>query len=248
MVSGQTLLGRILRWPLALIPGESTIRILRGPLRGLRWTVGASSHACWAGTYEVDSLAAFAAAIAPGACVYDVGANAGIYTLLASRKAGASGKVYAFEPLERNLRYLHGHVAMNQLQNCVVLEVAVSDKDGTQRFSAAAWHHCMGRLAPDGELEIPTVTLDHCIYGERQLRPPNVIKIDVEGAELPVLQGTSRALTEYHPSVFVETHGDQRHVDCCKFLAAKGYRLKDEYCRITATWEPKTSPVLKTTP
>jgi FkbM family methyltransferase len=239
MLSGQTLLGKILRLPLALIPRESTIRILRGPLRGLKWTVGASSHGCWAGTYEVDSLAAFAAAIAPGASVYDVGANVGIYTLLASRKAGPSGKVYAFEPLERNLRYLHGHVDMNQLQNCVILEVAVSDKEGTQRFSAASWHHCMGRLAAEGESEIPTVTLDGCIYGEKQFRPSNVIKIDVEGAELQVLQGASRALSEYHPSVFLETHGDQLHRDCSKFLAAKGYRLKEEYGRITATWERK---------
>ena len=45
----------------------------------------------------------------------------------------------------------------------------------------------MGRLSTEGELEVPTVTLAHCIYGEKQLRPPDIIKIDVEGAEWLVL-------------------------------------------------------------
>jgi len=238
MLSAQTLLGKILRLPLSLIPRESTVHILRGPLRGLKWTVAASSHGCWAGTYEVDNLSAFAAAITPGASVYDVGANVGIYTLLASLKACAYGRVYAFEPLARNLRYLHRHVAINHLQNCLIMEVAVSDTEGTQRLSAAPWDHSMARLSPDGELEIPTVTLDRCIYGEKGLRPPNVIKIDVEGAELPVLRGASRTLTEYRPCLFIEIHGTQQHRECREFLAAKGYRLKEEYGRIIATWEP----------
>lgn len=238
MLSGQTLLGKILRLPLALLPRGRAIRIVRGPLRGKKWIVGASTHGCWAGTYEVDNLAAFGAAIAPGDSVYDVGANVGLYTLLASLKTGPSGRVYAFEPVARNLHYLRRHVALNQLQNCCIVEAAVSNTEGTQRFSAAAREHCMGHLSPEGELEVSSITLDGCICGEKDLRPPNVIKIDVEGAELLVLQGASRALTEYHPCLFVEVHGGQRHVDCREFLAAKGYRLREEYGRITATWEP----------
>jgi hypothetical protein len=52
------------------------------------------------------------------------------------------------------------------------------------------------------------------------------------------LRGATRALSEYHPSLFIEIHGVAQHRDCHEFLASKGYRLKDEYCRITATWEP----------
>ena len=95
----------------------------------------------------------------------------------------------------------------------------------------------MARFSPDGELEVPTVALDRCIYGEKALRPPTVIKIDVEGAELLVLRGASCTLTEYHPHLFVEIHGTQQHLECREFLAAKGYRLKEEYARITAVWE-----------
>lgn len=236
MLSGQTRLGRILRLPLSLIPRDRVIPILRGPLRGKKWIVGSSVHGCWAGTYETDTLAAFASAIAPGTCIYDIGANVGIYTLLASLRTGPDGKVYAFEPFPRNARYLRRHIELNQLQNCSVMEVAASDTNGTQRLSTA-FEYSMVRFAPDGDLAVPCVTLDACIYDEKKLRPPDVIKMDVEGAEMLVLAGASRALSEFHPSMFVEIHGTEQHRDCHDFLASKGYRLKDEYGRITATWE-----------
>ncbi len=239
MHSSRTLLGKILRLPLSLIPPETELRILRGPLRGKKWIVGAAAHACWAGTYEVDCLRAFAVAVSPGATVYDVGANVGIYTLLASLRAGPSGRVYAFEPAERNLRYLHRHVALNQAQNCFILETTVSNTDGTRRFSAATWDSSMGRLSPNGELLVPSTTLDTCVYGEKTLRPPGIIKIDVEGAEWEVLQGANRILAEFHPAVFLEVHGTQLHADCRDLLAVKGYRVEEAYGRLTATW---TSP------
>src|SRR5215475_6071597 len=118
MPSAISMLNSLLRMPLALLPHEAKVRIVRGPLRGKKWIVGAASHACWVGTYETKNLETFAAAIAPGASVYDVGANVGIYTLLASDKVGPSGKVYAFEPVERNLRYLRQHIALNRLETC----------------------------------------------------------------------------------------------------------------------------------
>lgn len=235
MLSGQTRLGRILRLPLSLIPRDSVIPILRGPLRGKKWIVGSSVHGCWAGTYEVDILAAFASAIKPGSCIYDVGANVGIFTLLASIKTGPTGKVYAFEPFPRNARYLRRHIELNQLQNCCVMEVAASDAEGIQKLSTSC-EYSMCRFSPDGDLAVSCVTLDACIYGEKKLRPPNVIKMDVEGAEFFALQGATRALSEYHPSLFIEIHGTDQHRDCHDFLAAKGYRLKDAYGRITATW------------
>jgi FkbM family methyltransferase len=235
LLPAQTLLGKLLRVPLSLLPKEREIPILRGPLRGKRWIVGASSHGCWAGTYEVDQLADFATAIKPGFCVYDVGANVGIYTLLASVKAGASGSVYAFEPVERNLRYLRRHVVANQVQNCTIVKTAVSNTDGIQRFSVATWERSMERLAADGEVEVSSLALDTGVYQKGDLRPPKVIKIDVEGAELLVLQGAIRLITEYHPSVFVEVHGGKQHAECRDFLVARNYRVREAYGRLVAT-------------
>jgi hypothetical protein len=106
MLSSRTLLGKIVRLPLSLIPPEAEVRILRGPLRQKKWIKGAGPNAYWVGTYEVARIRSFAGATSQGAVVYDVGANVGIYSLVASLRVGVSGRVYAFEPLERNLRYL----------------------------------------------------------------------------------------------------------------------------------------------
>src|SRR5258708_1806135 len=228
------------RLPLGLIPHETEMRILRGPLRGKKWILGAGPSACWVGTYEVDRIRAFENAVVPGAVVYDVGANVGIYSLVASLRAGPAGKVYSFEPLDRNLRYLHLHIALNNMRNCLVVEEAVCNREGRLPFSAAAWTSNMGRLSTEGEILVPSTTLDSCVYGQKGFRPPNVVKIDVEGAELEVLKGASRTLAEFHPTIFLEIHGTQLHADCLAFLHAKGYHVEEGYAMLTATWGPAT--------
>jgi FkbM family methyltransferase len=240
MISPRTVLAKILRWPLSLIPREAQVRILRGPLRGRKWIVGAGPNSCWVGTYEVARLCALANAVTNGNVVYDIGANVGIYTLVASLRVGPRGKVYAFEPLERNLIYLRRHLTLNNVQNCVILETAVCNEVGTRPFSSAAWDSSMGRLSPDGEISIPSTTLDSCIYGEKGLHRPDIIKIDVEGAEFEVLRGASRALTEFHPTIFLEIHGAQLHADCRAFLLAKGYCVEEGDGNLTATWKLAT--------
>jgi FkbM family methyltransferase len=233
-----TLLAKILRLPLSLIPPETEVRILRGPLRGKKWIVGAGPNAYWVGTYEVARLRAFAEALAPGAVVYDVGANVGIYSLLASLRVGPSGRVYAFEPLDRNLRYLRLHKTLNNLQNCFIFEEAVYSTEGTLPFSMASWTSSMGRLSADGEILVRSTTLDSCIFGEKGFPPPEVVKIDVEGAEFEVLKGASRTLSEFRPTIFLEVHGSQLHHDCRAFLQATGYRVEEACGMLTATWGP----------
>lgn len=237
MKSESISLGKILRWPLALIPARTEMRILRGPLRGKKWIKGAGPNAYWVGTYEVARLRALAEAVTAGAVVYDIGANVGIYTLLAAVQAGAAGRVYAFEPLERNLQYLRRHVALNGLQNCEIIAGAVGKTPGTAKFSAADWTASMARLDPEkGEIVVAVTTVDDCVYGERRLRPPKVLKIDVEGAELDVLQGAARAIAEFHPAIFLEVHGTELHADCLVLLAAQGYRVAEGYGQLTATY------------
>jgi len=240
MLSPRTLLAKILWLPLSLIPPEAEVRILRGQLRGKKWIKGAGTNAYWVGTYEVARLRALANAVSLGAVVYDVGANVGIYSLLASLRVGPSGKIYAFEPLQRNLLYLRRHLTLNNVRNCVILEAAVCNREGTRRFSAAAWHPSMAHLSRDGEIVVPSTTIDSCIYGGKGLRPPNIIKIDVEGAEFEPLEGASRALAEFHSTIFLEIHGTQLHADCRASLLAKGYRIEERYGQLTAAWRSAT--------
>ena len=229
---------KIFRSLFSLIPPDTKVRILRGPIRGMKWVKGAGPNAYWFGTYEVVRMREFVDALKQGDVVYDVGANVGIYSLHASFEVGSSGWVYAFEPLERNLRYLRQHLALNNLQNCTILESAICNAEGMLAFSIADWEPSMARLSPTGEITVPSTTLDVCIYGEKRLRPPNVLKIDVEGAELEVLSGAARGIAEFHPIIFLEIHGPELHRDCRDFLVAKGYSVEEAYGQLTAKWKP----------
>jgi FkbM family methyltransferase len=236
--SDRSLASRLLRPVLSLIPREAEVRILRGPLRGKKWIAGSSNHGCWAGTYEPAILNRFASAVSPGSTVYDVGANVGIFTLLAAVRSGPAGHVYSFEPLPRNLAYLRRHIVLNHLENCTVTDAAVSSTEGIRRFAAAAWEHSMGHFAADGEIEVRCMTLGGCIYGAKAFRPPHVLKIDVEGAEMDVLHGAEKAISEFHPAMFLEVHGTQNHAGCREFLRARSYAVEEAYGRLTAAWKP----------
>ena len=131
----DTLVGRLLRAGLGVLPPGLQVPILQGRLRGKRWIIGASVHGCWLGSYEWEKRRAFERTVRPGAVVFDVGANVGFYTLLASELAGVRGQVVAIELLPRNVSYLRAHLRMNGVTNVTVLEAAVSDQLGTARFA-----------------------------------------------------------------------------------------------------------------
>jgi FkbM family methyltransferase len=140
------------------------VRILQGPLRGKKWIVGSSNHGCWLGSYEYEKRRLFERALREGFTVFDVGAHVGFYTLLASVLVGAKGKVFAFEPLPRNLHYLKEHLRRNRVENVSVVEAAVSDRSGFAAFEEGLYDSG-GHLAAAGRLRVPTVTLDELVFG-----------------------------------------------------------------------------------
>jgi FkbM family methyltransferase len=209
-------LGRVARLPLRLIPPEAELRILRGPLRGRRWIAGSASHGCWLGTYEPAVLKAFAACLRPGMTVYDVGANVGLFTLAAVSRGA---QVIAFEPDARNRAFLARHVALNGVADRVeVIAAAVGRTTGRTRYRPE--HTGLeGRIAPDGHVEVDLVALD------RLDRPaPAVLKIDVEGAELDVLEGAVGCIRSARPLIFLEVHHD-REAPCRELLSSLDYGL-----------------------
>jgi FkbM family methyltransferase len=217
--------GRLLRWPLRWIPRETTVRVLQGPLRGARWVVGSHTHGCWFGTYELARQQALVRLVRPGAVVYDLGANAGFYTLLAARLAGPAGAVLAFEPLPRNLEYLRRHVLLNRCTNVTVVEAAVADRSGEARL--ATNDAATASLRADGAIVVRTVTLDDMVF-ERHVRPPSLLKVDVEGAELAVLHGAGRVMKTFRPVVVLSTHDLDLRRECQRLLASWGYMLGAE--------------------
>ncbi len=190
----------------------------------MKWIVGSSNHGCWLGSYEYAKRCAFERVVREGSVVFDIGANVGFYTLLASVLVGARGRVFAFEPLPRNLRYLKEHLQINGIRNVSVIEGAVSDCDGVADFEEGRTHS-MGRLAPCGRLAVRTVSLDEMMK-RGELPPPDCMKIDVEGGEKLVLTGARVLLGNTRPNIFLATHGPGVHQQCCELLGSFGYHLR----------------------
>lgn len=223
-ISDRTLWGRFLRLPLRFIPAGMTMPILQGKLRGKKWIAGSSSHGCWLGSYEYEKRLAFEEIVGKGDIVFDIGANVGFYTLLASVLVEPNGGVFAFEPVPRNLLYLKKHLRTNRTPNVTVIEAAVTDRGGVTYFRESTISS-MGRIALEGNLQVKTVSLDELISAG-EIPTPDHIKIDVEGAEMRVLCGAKSMLADAHPTLFLATHGCEIHQQCCRFLERLDYELR----------------------
>lgn len=216
--------GKILRGALKIIPKNSVLPIVQGTLRGKKWIIGSGVFGYWLGTYELDEQKLFERVVKKGDVVFDIGAHVGFYTLLAAELVGNEGKVFSFEPLPRNIFYLKKHIEINNYKNIKIFEVAVSESSGTASFSASG-KTFLGQFSKSGELEVRTIALDDLI-NSGEILPPDVIKIDVEGAEAAVLKGAVSLLMTHHPHIFIATHGDDAREICRRFVEAFGYRIE----------------------
>ena len=219
-VPDKGLLGRVIRLPLRLIPNEAEVRILQGPLRGRRWIAGSSNHGCWLGSYEAVKQSKLIAFVRPGMTCWDVGANAGFYTLLFAELVGPLGKVFAFEPLPTNVRRLQRHVEMNSYHNVRIIASALGDFDGDTGFDLGP-STLMGHLAHDGPLTVRCSRADS-LLASGVAEAPDIIKIDIEGAEVAFLKGAPQTMKTL-PMVFLATHGPAEHRTSLDLLAQYGY-------------------------
>jgi FkbM family methyltransferase len=160
-------------------------------------------------TWNLDEYRAFRNVVGPGAVVLDVGASVGSYSMLFGQWAGRSGRVYAFEPAPEIRAVLQRHVTLNDLDGVVVpVAAAASDANGRSTFVTPGLHG-ISRLAAAGEsspVTVDTITIDE--FCRRESVKPDLIKIDVEGAELAVLRGARDTLRACRRdlAVFVELH------------------------------------------
>lgn len=223
-ISYRSVVGKLLRIPLRLIPERTVLPILQGALRGKKWVSGSSDHGCWLGSYEYEKQTLFTKSILPGDVVFDIGAHAGFYTLLASSLVGHGGRVIAFEPLPSNLEHLGAHLRLNNVDNVQVIEAAVSDTDGQFSFKLGDGT-TTGSLSPGGELKVRTVSLD-TMHAKGDIPIPSAIKMDIEGGEIRALIGAKKILEQHHPIIFLATHSAEIHKNCCELLRSLGYDLR----------------------
>lgn len=217
-------LRKLRRGIMGLIPSKLEVSILSGSLSGTRWITGAGYPGYWLGTFEKEKQQFIADLIKPGSVVFDIGAHVGFYTLLAAHKVGENGKVYAFEPAPNNINYLKKHVALNEFDNVHVIEAAVADSDGTTYFDFRTSSYS-GQIADGGDVEVVLRSLDSLIQSG-EVEQPDLIKIDVEGAESLVLDGSQSLLANYKPKLLIAIHGSEQLALCEQKLQTLGYDVE----------------------
>jgi FkbM family methyltransferase len=151
------------------------------------------------GTFETQTAHLFTEAIKPGAVVLDVGAYLGYYTIVASRRTGESGRVFAVEPDPDSFAFLRYNVTQNGCRNVVLTQSALSSGSGSASLyrnpSDPSRASLFAREGSEGMARVACITA-HDLLGAQRV---DVVKIDVEGAEPLVLAGMAGVL-EHSPA------------------------------------------------
>lgn len=211
------------------------IHIWLGPLKGYTWSTS-YNYDYFTGDYEgEETLKQFYSWLKPGTVFYDLGGNVGFFSVIAARYI-THGTIYSFEPIPFNIVYFKKHLELNRkrikCKNIQVLPYAISDKEGDVTISH-------DKVAIEGNTYIKSAYLSttECIVVKcysidgllkEGYEKPDVIKIDVEGAEYDVLLGAVNTLAAFKPNLLLATH--DCHLpgvkqNCVSFLQGLGYRL-----------------------
>jgi len=227
-------LGEIMhRLSYRLLPADEKVwaQIEAGPAKGIWMELNPrTSQSYVRGEGELAVQRVLAERIRPGTVFYDLGANIGLFSLLAARLVGAGGKVFSFEPDASVAARLRRNVARNGFENVTVVEAGIWSTSGDLNFIAAdpvSPDHGLGRFATgdDGAAGTPTkcIALDDFI----QTAPaPDAIKCDVEGAEVEVFRGAEKLLDANRPWIVCEFHSEANEQAVRAHLGRLGYWLE----------------------
>jgi FkbM family methyltransferase len=169
-------------------------------------SIPAQQHVYWAGLSRDDAaMIRLARAMLPRDGVFvDVGAHVGLHTLAIAAHVAAGGAVVAFEPHPLNHRLLLHNLEQNHLRHVVAENLGLADAaatlTGTSRPGVGNWS-----LASHGEyrFEVKLVRLDD-YWRDHPLPRLDLMKIDVEGAEVRMLRGARQTIERFHPLIVFE--------------------------------------------
>lgn len=182
----------------------------------------------------------------PRAVFFDVGAHYGWMSIKAADRVGHAGHVVAFEPAPVLVSILNYHKRVNGLVQITVVPRAVSDRDGksesffllneglSSRNSLTIGGDDVPFMNPKKKTKVSVTTLTLDSYCHQTGLIPSLVKIDVEGAELMVLQGAQRLLEIHHPDLIVAVHPycmplGQDPGQVFNLLARHGYELQESH-------------------
>lgn len=185
---------------------------IQANFRGLKLTIPTNditlAPTILSGNFEEKELEIFENLCGKSQVVLDVGANIGLYTTVAARKVGLKGKVYAFEPIAENLKYLEENIRNNELQSRVeIIDKAVGEKAGVLKIfilkNQIGTHSAIHSDSNRESVHVPMCSIDSFIKANH-IKKVDIIKVDVEGYDGNVLMGAFRTLKEFKPTLFIE--------------------------------------------
>ncbi|HRZ49576.1 MAG TPA: FkbM family methyltransferase, partial [Bacteroidales bacterium] len=144
-----------------------------------------------------------------GEIILDIGANIGYYSLLASKRIGGRGRIYAFEAAPETFKKLSANIQRNEIENVVAYNLAIADFRGTIDLHIADTRNSgMSSIAAFAEesgqtVTVPTDTIDNFV-NDNSVDRIDRVKIDVEGAEMLVLKGMENTLRKFKPVIHIE--------------------------------------------
>jgi len=159
-------------------------------------------------TWEPEVVRRIVSTVRPGMTVVDVGAHVGYYTLVFAKYVGATGRVISFEPLPENFALLKKNVELNQLKHVDLFASAIFSHSGNLTISIPDDSNSGGASVmplPGGKhRRVQATTLD-LVSSDLNLKP-DFIKIDVEGCEFDVLNGSRETIRRCRPQMLIELH------------------------------------------
>jgi len=192
---------------------------------------------------EEGTIAWLRATLRPGDTFCDIGANIGLYSVVAGGLVGETGQVQAFEPHAANVLSLMQNIQINGLtERAKVISAALGDSNGFFDFNireavSGSSMSQLGRTVDGNDRAFVPVlreckaafTLDHLV-AEGIVRTPDAIKIDVDGNELLILAGMAQVLGSDRPPRSVQIEVNHRYeAELDTIMRGHGYRLEDRH-------------------
>ena len=214
----------------------SVVRIRSGKAAGMHWRRHHRYvNGYWLGHYEIGLQEKVASTLKAGQTFYDVGANAGLFTILGARCVGADGRCVAFDPLPENVDSIREQVTLNQLPNVEVYQGVIAPRAGFVRVSYEALGDSQAHVCEDSagrQLQhVPAITFD---LAAQRFGAPDLVKMDIEGLEGEALEGAISLLKTARTKWIIEVHHSeawQKVRDCLgrshELFDLSGDRLPD---------------------
>jgi FkbM family methyltransferase len=192
-----------------IVPRGPIVAVVRGgPARGIQLLIHPRGEKFyWTGLYEEPVMQAIADTLRPGDVFWDVGAHIGFFSAFAARIVGRHGHVHAFEPVPANRARLQAAIDLNAFTNVTAHPFGLAGESGEGSLQAGNWSTSWTLVGDDADanaiIRVDFRTLDE-LAG--MLGPPDLIKVDAEGAEAEILRGGSTLLGTRQPTLILELH------------------------------------------